>query len=106
MIIPSHEWVRKLIIKSFQELFLALFISAHIFWSITSQTIELVQILSDRARSLGERPEFLLLERHHSRWYMRLPKSSSEFKPSDRFSSSPVKTEVIPPFRGRAMQLV
>src|SRR5512143_4086752 len=106
MIISSHEWVRKLIIKSFQEALLVLFISAHIFRSITSQTIELVQILGNRARPLSERPEFLLLERHHSRWYMRLPESSGEFKPSDRFSSSPVKAKVIPPFRGRAMQLV
>ncbi len=37
---------------------------------------------------------------------MHLLESSSEFKPRDRFSSSPVKVEVIPPLRGRAMQLM
>src|SRR5512135_2318811 len=65
-----------------------------------------MEVLSDRTGSLIECSKLPLLQSYNTCWYMRLLKSSCEFLPSDRFSSSPALAKMIPPFSSRSMQLM
>src|SRR5512136_2395334 len=65
-----------------------------------------MEVFCDRTRSLVECSKFPLLQSYNTHWYVRLLKSSREFLPSDRFSSSPALAKMIPPFSSWSMQLM
>jgi hypothetical protein len=95
-----------IIVQSFQEHVLLLFVSVNIFDGVSGQLNERVEVLIDRHAALPQVSEFLLLQLHGAAGYIVVTETSLKLIPCDGVDIYMGATVCLPPICCRTKQLV
>jgi hypothetical protein len=95
-----------IVVQSFQEHVLLLFVSVNVFGGVSGQLNELVEVLIDQHAALPHISEFLLLNFHGVAGYIVVTETSLEPVPCDVIDICMGVTVCLPPICCRTKELV